>query len=61
LPASWKCLLGFPWIQSVTRDASGKIIDCYRAWLRTDQLRLAVETDNWAKLSGQELDYSLSH
>jgi GntR family transcriptional regulator len=35
------------YIQSVARDATGKPIDCYRAWLRTDRLRVAVETDTW--------------
>ena len=40
------------YIQSVTRDATGKPIDCYRAWLRTDRLRIAVETDTWPLSAG---------
>lgn len=46
------------YIQSVTRDASGKPIDCYRAWLRTDRLRIAVETDTWASLGGRVVSHS---
>ncbi|MGA3214846.1 MAG: GntR family transcriptional regulator [Acidimicrobiales bacterium] len=46
------------YIQSVTRDATGKPIDCYRAWLRTDRLRIAVETDTWASLGGRVVSHS---
>ena len=46
------------YIQSVTRDATGKPIDCYRAWLRTDRLRIAVETDTWASLAGRVVSHS---
>jgi GntR family transcriptional regulator len=46
------------YIQSVTRDATGKPIDCYRAWLRTDRLRIAVETDTWAALAGRVVSHS---
>jgi GntR family transcriptional regulator len=46
------------YIVSVTRDATGKPIDCYRAWLRTDRLRIAVETDTWASLGGRVVSHS---
>ena len=46
------------YIQSVTRDATGKPIDCYRAWLRTDRLRIAVETDTWTALAGRVVSHS---
>jgi len=46
------------YIQSVTRDATGKPIDCYRAWLRTDRLRIEVETDTWASLGGRVVSHS---
>ena len=46
------------YIQSVTRDATGKPIDCYRAWLRTDRLRIAVETDTWPALAGRVVSHS---
>jgi GntR family transcriptional regulator len=29
-------------IESVTWDASGRVFDCYRAWLRTDRARIEV-------------------
>ena len=32
------------YVESVTRDAAAKPIDCYRSWMRTDRLRIAVET-----------------
>lgn len=31
------------YIESVTWDASGRPIDCYHAWLRTDRMRLEIE------------------
>ena len=43
------------YIQSVTRDATNRPIDCYRAWLRTDRLRIAVETDTWPSLAGRPI------
>ena len=46
------------YIQSVTRDATGKPIDCYRAWLRTDRLRIALGTDTWASLGGRVVSHS---
>jgi GntR family transcriptional regulator len=46
------------YIQSVTRDAATKPIDCYRAWLRTDRLRIGVETDTWASLAGRVVSHS---
>jgi GntR family transcriptional regulator len=46
------------YIQSVTRDATSKPIDCYRAWLRTDRLRIEVETDTWASLAGRVVSHS---
>lgn len=46
------------YIQSVTRDATSKPIDCYRAWLRTDRLRIAVETDTWPSLAGRVVSHS---
>jgi GntR family transcriptional regulator len=46
------------YIQSITRDADGKPIDCYRAWLRTDRLRIAVETDTWTSLAGRVVSHS---
>ena len=46
------------YIQSVTRDATTKPIDCYRAWLRTDRLRIAVETDTWPSLAGRVVSHS---
>ena len=30
-------------IESVTWDASGRVFDCYRAWLRTDRARIEVQ------------------
>jgi GntR family transcriptional regulator len=45
------------YIQSVTRDAASKPIDCYRAWLRTDRLGIAVETDRWASLAGRAVSH----
>ena len=33
-------------IQSVVWDSNSKPIDCYRAWLRTDRLRLAMITQS---------------
>jgi GntR family transcriptional regulator len=47
------------YIQSVTRDATSKPIDCYRAWLRTDRLRIAVETDTWESLAGRVVSQSV--
>ncbi|MGD0983949.1 MAG: GntR family transcriptional regulator [Acidimicrobiales bacterium] len=46
------------YIQSVTRDAASKPIDCYRAWLRTDRLRIALETDTWSTLAGRVVSHS---
>jgi len=46
------------YIQSVTWDATGKPIDCYRAWLRTDRLRIAVETQTWASSAGRVVSHS---
>ena len=46
-------------IQSVTWDFSGKPIDCYRAWLRTDRLRIAVETQTWASSPGRLVTHSV--
>lgn len=46
------------YIQSVTRDPTAQPIDCYRAWLRTDRLRIAVETDTWASLAGRVVSHS---
>jgi len=46
------------YIQSVARDATGRPVDCYRAWLRTDRLRIAVETDTWAALTGRVVSHS---
>ena len=47
------------YIQSVTRDATSKPIDCYRAWLRTDRLRIVVETDTWESLVGRVVSQSV--
>jgi GntR family transcriptional regulator len=64
-PPTLARLLGVPsrypavYIQSVTRDATAKPIDCYRAWLRTNRLRIAVETDTWASLTGRIVSHSL--
>jgi GntR family transcriptional regulator len=41
------------YIKSVARNASGTPIDCYHAWVRTDRLRIVVETDAWASLAGR--------
>jgi GntR family transcriptional regulator len=46
-------------IQSVTWDSTGKPIDCYRAWLRTDRLRIAVETQTWASSAGRVVSHSV--
>jgi GntR family transcriptional regulator len=46
-------------IQSVTWDSTGKPIDCYRAWLRTDRLRIAVETQTWASSAGRMVSHSV--
>jgi len=46
------------YIQSVTRDAAAKPVDCFRAWLRTDRLRIAVETDTWPSLAGRVVSHS---
>ncbi len=46
-------------IQSVTWDSAGKPIDCYRAWLRTDRLRIAVETQTWASSTGRIVSHSV--
>jgi DNA-binding GntR family transcriptional regulator len=35
-------------IESVNWDSTGKPIDCYRAWLRTDRLRIAMRTQQTA-------------
>jgi GntR family transcriptional regulator len=31
------------YIESVSRDRSGQPVDCYRAWLRTDRMRIDVQ------------------
>jgi GntR family transcriptional regulator len=31
------------YIESVTWDDAGRLVDCYRAWLRTDRMRLEIE------------------
>jgi GntR family transcriptional regulator len=46
------------YIRSVTRDATATPIDCYQAWLRTDRLRIAVETDTWSSLAGRVVTHS---
>lgn len=47
------------YIESVTRDAAAKPIDCYRSWMRTDRLRIAVETDSWSSLAGRVVNHSV--
>jgi GntR family transcriptional regulator len=47
------------YVESVTRDAAAKPIDCYRSWLRTDRLRIAVETDTWSSLAGRVVNHSV--
>lgn len=47
------------YVESVTRDAAAKPIDCYRSWLRTDRLRIAVETDSWSSLAGRVVNHSV--
>jgi GntR family transcriptional regulator len=46
-------------IQSVSWDSARKPIDCYRAWLRSDRLRIAVETQTWASSEGRLVSYSV--
>jgi GntR family transcriptional regulator len=46
------------YVQSVSRNAMGHPIDCYRAWLRTDTIRIAIETDTWASLTGRVVNHS---
>ncbi|MGD0874641.1 MAG: GntR family transcriptional regulator [Acidimicrobiales bacterium] len=46
------------YIQSVTWDATAKPIDCFRSWLRTDRLRIAVETDTWPSPAGRVVSHS---
>lgn len=46
-------------IQSVSWDQAGKPVDCYRAWLRTDRLRIAVETQAWASSAGGLVSHSV--
>ena len=59
-------LLGLParapvaYIQSLAREASGRAIDCFRAWLRTDRLRIAVETDTRMLDVGRVVSHSLA-
>jgi len=47
------------YVESVTRDAAAKPINCYRSWLRTDRLRIAVETDTWSSLAGRVVNHSV--
>jgi GntR family transcriptional regulator len=44
------------YIESVTRNEDGQPFDCYRAWLRTDRMRLEIEV---AASSGAEVSRSL--
>jgi GntR family transcriptional regulator len=43
-------------IQSVARSTSGTPVDCHRAWLRTDRLRIALELDGSASLADRVVD-----
>jgi GntR family transcriptional regulator len=57
-------LLGVPkryplvYIQSITRDSTEKPVDCYRTWLRSDRLRIALETDSSASLAGRVVNHA---
>ena len=46
-------------IQSVSWDEEGEPVDVYRAWLRTDRLRIAVETQSWESSMGRIVSHSL--
>jgi len=56
LEVPYRCPLVY--IKSVARNASGTPIDCYHAWVRTDRLRIVVETDAWASLAGRVVSQS---
>ncbi len=47
------------YIQSVARDKAGRPIDCFRSWLRTDRLRIAVETDTRVSDAGRIVSHSV--
>lgn len=47
-------------IQSVSWDKASVPTDCYRAWLRTDRLRISVETQTWASSTGRIVNHWLS-
>lgn len=46
-------------IQSVSWDEDSVPVDCYRAWLRTDRLRISVETQTWESSTGRVVSHSL--
>lgn len=47
-------------IQSVSWDEASAPTDCYRAWLRTDRLRISVETQSFQSSTGRTVTHWLS-
>jgi GntR family transcriptional regulator len=47
-------------IQSVSWDEASAPTDCYRAWLRTDRLRISVETQSWESSTGRMVTHWFS-
>jgi GntR family transcriptional regulator len=47
-------------IQSVGWDTAMTPVDCYRAWVRTDRLRISVETEAWESATGRVVSHSLT-
>lgn len=46
-------------IESVSWDATGRNVDCYRAWLRTDRLQISVVTQTWESSTGRVVSRSM--
>jgi GntR family transcriptional regulator len=46
------------YIQSITRDATGRPVDCSRAWLRTDRLHIAVTAESRTSLAGRVVNHT---